>query len=179
MTNLETATLGTGCFWCTETFFKRLKGVKSVTVGYSGGDVQNPSYEQVCTGQTGHAEAAQIKFNPKEINFKEILDVFWKVHDPTSLNRQGNDVGTQYRSVIFYHNEEQKKIAEKSKEEAQIMFEKPIVTELMPFKNFYMAEDYHQNFYTLNPNHSYCQLVIDPKLQKFQEEFESKIERRL
>ena len=169
----ETATFGEGCFWCTEAIFQRLKGVVEVESGYSGGTVPNPSYEAVCTGKTGHAEVTQITFDPEVISFAELLKVFFKTHDPTSLNRQGADVGTQYRSVIFYHNEEQKKLAEEIKAEldSEKIWDKPIVTEISPFKKFYKAEDYHQNYYNENTTKPYCSFVITPKLEKFEKVF--------
>lgn len=171
--NKETATLAGGCFWCTEALFKRLKGVISVLPGYAGGTVENPSYEQVCSGNTGHAEAIQIEFNPEQIPFEKILDVFWHTHDPTTLNRQGNDIGTQYRSVIFYHNEKQKEIAEKSKEtlEKEGIYHDPIVTQIIPFKNFYIAEDYHKNYFDKNGDAPYCNFVINPKIHKLLEKY--------
>ena len=149
---METATLAGGCFWCTEAIFKRLKGVKSVTSGYSGGTIQNPSYEQVSTGRTGYAEAIQIEFDPKIIPYEKILDVFWHTHNPTTLNQQGNDIGTQYRSVIFYHDQKQQEIAEKSKEdlEKEAVYENKIITEIVPFSNFYPAEHYHKDYYDTN-----------------------------
>ena len=164
----EIATLANGCFWCSEAIFKRLKGVKSVLPGYSGGLVKNPSYDQVCIGKTGHAESIQIQFDPKVIPFERILDVFWHTHDPTTLNRQGNDVGTQYRSAIFYHNERQKEIAEKSKKnlEKEALYKDSIVTEITPFNNFYDAEDYHKNYYDKNQDAPYCNFIIDPKVRK-------------
>jgi peptide-methionine (S)-S-oxide reductase len=164
----ETATLASGCFWCSEAVFKRLKGVKSIVSGYSGGYVDNPSYNQVCSGETGHAEAVQIEFDPKTIPFDKILDVFWHTHDPTTLNRQGNDVGTQYRSAIFYHSQTQKEIAEGSKRrlEEERAYKNPIVTEISPFRNFYPAEDYHKDYYDNNQDAPYCSYVIDPKVQK-------------
>lgn len=170
---LETATLGAGCFWCVEAVFQDFKGVHQVVSGYAGGTVKNPTYRQVCAGTTGHAEAVQITFDPEVISFADLLHVFWRTHDPTTLNRQGADVGAQYRSVIFYHNEEQKAIAEKSKREtaASGLWPNPIVTEIVPFTNFYKAEDYHQNYFNLNPNQPYCQLVIDPKVRKFRKNF--------
>ena len=169
---LDTAVLGAGCFWCTEAVFERLKGVESVEAGYSGGTAVNPSYEEVCTGTTGHAEVARIIFDPAVISYEQLLDVYWTVHDPTTLNRQGADVGTQYRSVIFYLNDDQKQKAEKSKTEvAPTIWDDPIVTEISPLKNFYKAEDYHQEYYDNNPNASYCQFVIHPKLQKFKKKF--------
>jgi peptide-methionine (S)-S-oxide reductase len=164
----ETATLANGCFWCSEAIFKRLKGVKSVISGYSGGIVKNPSYDQVCAGKTGHAESIQIEFDPKVIPFERILEVFWHTHDPTTLNRQGNDVGTQYRSAIFYHNQKQKEIAEKSKNELEKegIYHAPIVTEITPFSDFYEAEDYHKNYYDNNQDAPYCNFIIDPKVRK-------------
>ncbi len=163
---LEKATFGTGCFWCSEAVFKRLPGVKSVVSGYAGGTIANPTYEDVCSGETGHAEATQITFDPKKISFEKLLDMFWKSHDPTSMNRQGPDTGSQYRSVIFYHNEKQNKIAGKSKVNAQKSFDKPIVTAIEPLEKFYPAEDYHQDYYKRNPHATYCLLVIRPKLKK-------------
>jgi peptide-methionine (S)-S-oxide reductase len=164
----ETATLANGCFWCSEAIFKRLKGIKSVLPGYSGGQVKNPSYEQVCSGRTGHAEAIQIKFDPKIIDIEKILDIFWRTHDPTTLNRQGNDVGTQYRSAIFYHDLKQKEIAEKSKSELENegTYKDPIVTEITPYSDFYVAEDYHKNYYDEHRNAPYCSYTIDPKVHK-------------
>jgi peptide-methionine (S)-S-oxide reductase len=164
----ETATLANGCFWCSEAIFKRLKGVKSVISGYSGGIVKNPSYDQVCAGKTGHAESIQIEFDPKVIPFERILEVFWHTHDPTTLNRQGNDVGTQYRSAIFYHNQKQKEIAEKSKNELEKegIYDAPIVTEITPFSDLYEAEDYHKNYYDNNQDAPYCNFIIDPKVRK-------------
>ncbi|MFM1769457.1 MAG: peptide-methionine (S)-S-oxide reductase MsrA [Verrucomicrobiota bacterium] len=163
---LETATLGAGCFWCVEAVFERLPGVKSVTSGYTGGRTANPTYEDICTGLTGHAEVTQVEFDPKVISFSEILDVFWQSHDPTTLNRQGADVGTQYRSAIFYHGESQKLAAEKSKKAAQADFDRPIVTEITAAGKFYKAENYHQDYFRNNPNNRYCTLVIRPKLEK-------------
>lgn len=170
---LEIATLANGCFWCTEAIFARLKGVKSVLPGYSGGKVENPSYDQVCTGITGHAEAAQIEFDPMVISYEKLLEVFWHTHDPTTLNRQGNDVGTQYRSAIFYHNNNQRKIAEKSKREIEDkgIFKDPIVTEITPFKKFYVAEDYHKKYYEQHQDAPYCRFVIDPKIQKLLKQY--------
>ncbi|RMH71940.1 MAG: peptide-methionine (S)-S-oxide reductase [Gemmatimonadetes bacterium] len=170
----EIATLGAGCFWCVEAVFQRLEGVQKVVSGYSGGHVKNPTYRAVCSGTTGHAEVVQITFDPAIISFEQILDVFWKTHDPTTLNRQGNDVGTQYRSVIFYHNETQKAIAEasKAKMESSGYYVSPIVTEITPFEAFYEAEDYHQNYYNLNGNQPYCRIVIDPKVKKLEDQFQ-------
>lgn len=148
-----------------------LKGVQSTMSGYSGGDMDNPNYEAVSTGSTNHAEAIQITFDPSVISYAKLLEVFWKTHDPTTMNRQGSDVGSQYRSVIFYHNEEQRKIAEESKTKAQEMFTNPIVTQIVPFQKFYQAEDYHQDFYAANKSHPYCQIVIDPKIAKLSKNF--------
>lgn len=175
--NVEQATLGGGCFWCTEAIFLRLNGVEEVKSGYSGGKIKNPSYREVCTGRTGHAEVIQITFDPKIISFAEILEVFFATHDPTTLNRQGNDIGTQYRSVIFYHNEEQKKISEKvlSLLEKDKVYDNPVVTEITPFSNFYLAEDYHNNYFEQNPAQPYCQFVIAPKVEKFQKIFKEKL----
>jgi peptide-methionine (S)-S-oxide reductase len=175
--DLEIATLANGCFWCTEAIFSRVKGIKSVTPGYSGGKTINPSYEQVCKGITGHAEATQIEYDPKIISFEKILDIFWHTHDPTTLNRQGNDVGTQYRSAIFYHDEDQKNIAEKSKIELEKegVFKNPIVTEIVPFSDFYPAENYHKEYYENNRNAPYCSFVIDPKIQKLLKKYSDKI----
>ncbi len=169
----EIATLGGGCFWCIEAIYERVRGVIKVTSGYSGGHVENPTYEQVSTGTTGHAESVQIEFDPTVISYNEILDIFWQIHDPTQLNRQGNDIGPQYRSVIFYHDERQKEIALKSKAELEKenIFDKPIVTEITAFKRFYPAESYHKNYYDRNSDEPYCQLVITPKLQKFKKHF--------
>ncbi|MDQ3884422.1 MAG: peptide-methionine (S)-S-oxide reductase MsrA [Thermoproteota archaeon] len=164
----EIATLANGCFWCTEAIFKRLKGVKSVLPGYSGGTVKNPTYNEVCTGRTGHAESIQMEFDSKVIPYEKILDVFWHTHDPTTLNRQGNDIGTQYRSAIFYHTKEQKEIAENSKKELEKkgIYKDPIVTEISPFENFYVAEDYHKNYYENHRDAPYCNFIIDPKMRK-------------
>jgi len=173
----DTATFGTGCFWCTEAIFQELKGVLKVTSGYSGGTVKNPSYEEVCSGTTGHAESLQIIYDPKVISFDELLEVFWESHDPTTLNRQGNDVGTQYRSVIFYHNEEQKKKSEdyKIKLDKSGAYSNPIVTEITAFQHFYPAEDYHQDYYRLHGSQPYCTFVIRPKVEKFEKVFQSKL----
>ena len=175
--NLETATLGGGCFWCTEAVYKELKGVVDVKPGYSGGTIKNPSYKEVCTGRTGHAEVVQITFAPSVVSFSDILEVFFMTHDPTTLNRQGNDVGTQYRSVIFYHSEKQKETAEKVirlfKEEK--VYDKPIVTEVSEFSVFYPAEDYHFDYFENNPNQPYCQYVIVPKIEKFRKIFKDQL----
>ena len=174
---IETATFGAGCFWCVEAVFQKLKGVQSVASGYAGGHAENPTYQEVCGGATGHAEVVQIKFDPDLISFEELLYVFWRTHDPTTLNRQGADMGTQYRSVIFYHDESQKEIAEKSRQQTDQsgLWPGPIVTKISPFTNFYKAENYHQNYYQLNPNQPYCRLVIDPKIQKLKKEFRDKL----
>lgn len=175
--NNEIATIANGCFWCTEAIFQQLKGVKKVISGYSGGTVKNPSYNQVITGETGHAEAIQIEFDASEISFQEIIDVFFSTHDPTTLNRQGYDVGTQYRSAIFYHSAKQKEIADKfirQLEKAQV-FENPIVTELTKFEAFYKAEQYHQNYYNNNKSKGYCVAVINPKLEKFIKKYKNKL----
>jgi peptide-methionine (S)-S-oxide reductase len=173
----DTATFGTGCFWCTEAIFQQLDGVLKVSSGYSGGQVVNPTYKEVCEGNTGHAEVVQIVYDPSRISFDELLEVFWKTHDPTTLNRQGNDVGTQYRSAIFYHNDEQKTKAEKYKAELDKSgaFDNKIVTEITPFSKFYVAEDYHQNYFNNNGSQPYCYFVIRPKLEKFQKVFKDKI----
>lgn len=173
----ETATFGGGCFWCTEAIFKSLKGVETVESGYSGGKVKNPTYREVCTGETGHAEVIQITFDPEVISFRELLEVFWETHDPTTLNRQGADVGTQYRSVIFYHTPEQKEIAEKYKAElnSENVFNKPVVTEITASGTFYKAENYHQDYFANNPAQGYCQFVIVPKLEKFRKIFKDKL----
>lgn len=174
---METATLAGGCFWCVEAIFKRLIGVESVESGYSGGDVPNPTYEEVSSGRTNHAEAIQIKFNPEKISYDKILDVFWHTHDPTTLNQQGNDIGTQYRSEVFYENGEQKKIAEESKKriEEEKVYKDRIVTKISPFKNFYKAEAHHQNYYDRNQEYPYCTYVIDPKIQKLMKEYSKNI----
>lgn len=175
--NYDTATLANGCFWCTEAIFQQLKGVQKVTSGYSGGQVVNPTYKEVCTGTTGHAECIQIVFDPSQISFDELLEVFWQTHDPTTLNRQGNDEGPQYRSAVFYHNEEQKKKAEHYKAELgkSGAFNNPIVTEISPYINFYKAENYHQDYYNNNGSQPYCYFVIKPKLEKFQKVFKDKV----
>lgn len=176
-TDYETATFANGCFWCSEAVFKRLKGIKSVLPGYSGGLVKNPSYEQVCTGRTGHAESIQIEFDPKVISFEKILDIFWRTHDPTTLNRQGNDVGTQYRSAIFYHDLKQKEIAEKSKRELENegVYKDPVVTEITQFNIFYVAEDYHKNYYDEHRDAPYCSYIIDPKVHKLLVNYENDV----
>lgn len=171
------ATLGGGCFWCTEAVFSMVKGVETIEPGYSGGTIPNPTYEQVSTDSTGHAEVAQIAFDPSIISFREILEIFFATHDPTTLNRQGPDVGTQYRSVIFYHNDEQKAAAEKTIAELdkEGIWDKPIVTTVEPFKAFYKAEDYHKNYYKRHPNEPYCRTIITPKIIKLQQRFITKL----
>lgn len=173
----QTATFGMGCFWCSEAIFTRLKGVVKVESGFSGGTVPNPSYEQVCTGRTGHAEVVNVEYNPAVISYADLLEVFWKMHDPTTLNRQGEDEGTQYRSVIFYHTPEQKAEAEKYKAELnrQKVYANPIVTQIVPFKAFYKAEDYHQSYFVLNGKQPYCRLVIQPKVDKLEQVFKNKL----
>ncbi|MEN9549213.1 MAG: hypothetical protein RIR12_1804 [Bacteroidota bacterium] len=177
---LATATLANGCFWCTEAIFEQLDGVIEAVSGYTGGQKPNPTYKEVCTGETGHAECLQIRYDPTKISFDELLEVFWQTHDPTTLNRQGADVGTQYRSGIFYHNEEQKQKAEKYKAELNKSgaFNNPIVTEIIPFTKFYPAEDYHQQYFELNENQNpYCQMVVRPKVDKFQKVFKHKLKK--
>lgn len=175
----ETTTLGSGCFWCTEAIFLRVKGVLKVESGYSGGSVPNPTYEAVCTGKTGHAEVCQITFDPSIISFTDLLEVFFKTHDPTTLNRQGADVGTQYRSVIFYHSEQQKSISEKiiSKLNEEKIWDNKIVTEISPIRKFYKAEDYHQDYYSRNEYQPYCSFVITPKIEKFEKVFSDKLKK--
>ena len=174
---IEVATLGAGCFWCVEAVFGKLDGVVSVESGYAGGTVADPTYEQVCSGTTGHAEVCRIRYDPSRIRYSELLDVFWKIHDPTTLNRQGNDVGTQYRSVIFYHDESQKALAEQSKREldASGALDRPVVTEISPFTAFHPAEDYHRDYFRRHPERAYCRLVIRPKLEKLREGFPAKL----
>ncbi len=178
--DLQTATLAGGCFWCLEAVFDELRGVESVESGYSGGSVANPSYHDVCTGRTGHAEATQIKFDPAVISYRDLLNVFFAVHDPTTLNRQGNDVGTQYRSAIFYHNEAQKAEAEQLIGElnAQHIWDKPIVTEVAKFDKFYAAEDYHQEYFAKNPYQPYCVAVVAPKVSKFRKHFIDRLKKQ-
>lgn len=177
--NMDTITFGAGCFWCVEAIFSDLNGVDKVISGYAGGTVKNPSYKEVCTGSTGHAEVCQVIYNPEIITYKELLEVFWQVHDPTTLNRQGGDVGTQYRSVIFYHTNEQKEITEEYKKvlNNEKVFPNPIVTEIMAFTNFYPAEDYHQDYFELNGENPYCQAVVRPKLEKFRKVFKDKLKK--
>jgi peptide-methionine (S)-S-oxide reductase len=195
--NFKKATFGSGCFWCTEAVFERVEGVHSVVSGYAGGDIENPTYEQICSGSTGHAEVTQITYDPGITTYDELLQIFWRTHDPTTLNRQGNDVGSQYRSVIFSHDDEQKHLAERYKEDLNASgawkdpivteivpltvfyksgaWKDPIVTEIVPLTVFYKAEDYHQNYYENNPNQGYCAFIIAPKLEKFEKVFKEKI----
>ena len=170
----ETAILGGGCFWCVEAQYKMLKGVKKAISGYAGGQVDNPTYKQVCNGDTGHAEVVKIEYDPSVITYRDIIDLFWEAHDPTTLNRQGNDVGTQYRSSIMYLNDEQKAIAEASKKEAQKDWKDPIVTEIVPLKKFYTAEAYHQDYFANNPTQGYCRVIVGPKVAKFRKKLEEK-----
>jgi len=171
MSNKQQATFGSGCFWCSEAVFKSLKGVLEAIPGYAGGHTENPTYEEVCTDTTGHAEVVRITFDPQEISFEQLVKIFFSTHDPTTLNRQGNDIGTQYRSVIFYHDEEQKAVAEKVLAEVQPLWEDPIVTEISPLTNFYPAEDYHRDYFAKHPEQAYCSAVIAPKVAKFRAQF--------
>jgi peptide-methionine (S)-S-oxide reductase len=171
--HLEIATLGGGCFWCTEAVFQMLPGVKSVTSGYAGGAKENPTYKEVCSGDTGHAEVIQITYDPKRVAYEKLLEAFWEAHDPTTLNRQGGDGGTQYRSIILYSSDAQQAAAEKSKAGAQKHFAKPIVTEIVPLKKFYRSEDYHQDYYRSNPDQPYCRAVIRPKVEKFEKKLKA------
>ncbi|MFO7526362.1 MAG: peptide-methionine (S)-S-oxide reductase MsrA [Ignavibacteriaceae bacterium] len=177
--NYKKATFGSGCFWCTEAIFERVNGVTEVVSGYSGGEVENPTYEEVCNGTTGHAECTQVTYDPEIVSYDELLEIFWKTHDPTTLNRQGNDVGTQYRSVIFYHDAEQKERADyyKKKLTDEKIWNNPIVTEISPLVHFYKAEKYHQDYYENNPNQGYCSFVITPKIEKFEKIFKDKLKR--
>jgi peptide-methionine (S)-S-oxide reductase len=174
---LEAATLGGGCFWCTEAVFDNLNGISKVESGYSGGTVANPTYQQVCTEKTGHAEVVQVTFDPQIISYEDILRVFFTIHDPTTLNRQGDDVGTQYRSVIFYHDEKQRQTAEKTVKEmeSQKIWDDPIMTEISPFRAFYKAESYHQEYFANNPDQPYCCIVIAPKVAKFRKSFQDRL----
>ena len=173
---MQQATFGGGCFWCLEPIFQEVKGVAEVKSGYSGGDVENPSYEQVSTGDTNHAEVVQITFDTLQLKFEDLLYIFFRIHDPTTLNRQGNDIGTQYRSVIFYHTEDQRESAEKyiNKISEEKLYDEPIVTQLVPFTKFFEAEDYHQDFYNKNKEYPYCRIVIDPKVKKYREEIKQR-----
>ncbi|HEX6041439.1 peptide-methionine (S)-S-oxide reductase MsrA [Longimicrobium sp.] len=177
--NREVATLGGGCFWCLEAVYDDLRGVTDVVSGYMGGQVAHPSYEDVCNGTTGHAEVVQITFDPSEVSFRELLDVFFTIHDPTTLNRQGADVGTQYRSVVFYHDDEQKRVAEEAIRdlEAQAVWDNPVVTQVVPAPEFYPAETYHQEYFARNPRAGYCQVVIAPKVSKFRKQYLSRLKR--
>ena len=170
----DRAVIGGGCFWCVEAQYKLLPGVVKVTSGYAGGHKENPTYKEVCNGDTGHAEVVQIEFDPAKVSYKELIDLFWDAHDPTTLNRQGHDVGDQYRSIILYLNEDQKKIAEASKAEAQKLFKEPIVTQIVPLTKFYPAEDYHQDFKAKNPYQGYVRAVVNPKVEKFEHVLEEK-----
>ena len=173
----ETATLAGGCFWCLEAVFDDLRGVESVVSGYMGGRVPNPSYDAVCSGTTGHAEVVQVTFDPSEVSYRELLDVFFTIHDPTTLNRQGGDVGTQYRSAVFHHSDEQKRVAEEAIRdlEAEAVWENPVVTQVVPAAEFYPAEDYHQEYFARNPRAGYCQVVIAPKVSKFRQKYLSRL----
>jgi peptide-methionine (S)-S-oxide reductase len=174
----QMATLGGGCFWCTEAIYLSVKGIKKVVSGYAGGHVKNPTYREVCSGLTGHAEVIQITYDPSTVSYDEILEIFWNTHDPTTLNRQGPDQGTQYRSVVLYHNEEQKGIAEAYRQQLDVsgLFTNKIVTEISPLNNFYPAENYHQNYYALNEGQGYCQYVIRPKVEKFRKRYNTKLQ---
>ncbi len=177
--NTETATLGAGCFWCVEAVFDDLRGIESVESGYSGGHTENPTYREVCSETTGHAEVVNVNFNSREISFKEVLQVFFSVHDPTTLNRQGNDVGSSYRSAIFYHDEKQKQAAEEviKEVEAEGVYDDPIVTEVKPFDKFYVAENYHQEYFANNPSQPYCAAVVAPKVKKFRQKFVNRLKK--
>jgi len=174
--SIEIATFGGGCFWCIEPIYQDLKGVLKVESGYTGGATDHPTYRQICTGTTGHAEVIQVTFDPLLISFKQILEIFFTVHDPTTLNRQGNDVGTQYRSAIFYHSPEQKSVAESVKSASQSIWDDPIVTEITPLDKFFKAEDYHQNYFKDNPYQAYCSIVIAPKVRKFREKYKEQLQ---
>ncbi len=179
MISLEVAILAGGCFWCIEAVFREINGVENVVSGYTGGTIVNPTYQRVCAGGTGHAEAVQISFNPSKISYREILEIFFSIHDPTTLNRQGADVGTQYRSAIFYHGDEQKTIADtviKELDKAKL-WEKPIVTQIVPLDKFYAAEDYHQEYFSRNPEQAYCQMVISPKVNKFRQQWTKRLKK--
>jgi len=173
------ATFGAGCFWCVEAVFQQVNGVLSVESGYCGGSVENPTYRQICEGNTGHAEVCQIRYDPSKITFDELLEIFWKTHDPTTLNRQGNDIGTQYRSVVFYHNQQQKLLAEQRRQQldAAGVWREPVVTEISPSTKFYKAEDYHQNYYRDNPSEGYCRFIIQPKVEKFRAVFKDRVKK--
>ncbi len=177
MADLQKTTLGGGCFWCTEAIYQDIIGVEQVVSGYANGQKENPTYREVCTGRTGHNEVVQITFDPEVISYAELLEIFWRVHDPTTLNRQGADVGTQYRSGIYYTSDEQREIAEQSKREADAsdLYRNAIVTEIEPLQNFYPAEEYHQDYYKQNPNQGYCRAVIDPKVRKFRKSYANRL----
>jgi peptide-methionine (S)-S-oxide reductase len=179
MNRFEQATFGAGCFWCVEAVFQRLEGVEKVVSGYSGGSVEHPEYRQVCSGKTGHAEVCQITFDPSRISYGQLLEVFWKTHDPTTRNRQGNDVGPQYRSVIFFHDDEQKRLAQeyKAKLDGEKIWDRPIQTGILPFEKFWPAEEYHRNYYNSNPSQQYCALVIAPKIRKLESLFEHRLKK--
>jgi len=177
--SLEAATLAGGCFWCLEAVFREVDGVENVVSGYTGGTIINPTYEQVCTGETGHAEAVQVSFNPSKISYREILEIFFSIHDPTTLNRQGPDVGTSYRSAVFYHNERQKNVVEELIGELNKahLWEKPIVTQIVPLDTFYPAEDYHREYFSRHPEQAYCQTVISPKVNKFRKKWTERLKK--
>ncbi len=177
--NSALATFGSGCFWCTEAIFQNVVGVTKVASGYSGGEVKNPTYKEICTGQTGHAEVIQLTYEPAIVSFEELLEMFWASHDPTTLNRQGNDVGTQYRSVIFYHNEKQKELSEAymKKLNDSGAYDKPVVTEITAIEHFFVAENYHQNYFNLNGNAPYCSYIVQPKVEKFKKVFGDKLKK--
>jgi peptide-methionine (S)-S-oxide reductase len=174
----ETATLGGGCFWCLDAAYREIEGVNHVVSGYAGGERPNPTYEQVSTGRTGHAEVVQVEFDPDVISYADVLDIFWAIHDPTTLNRQGADVGTQYRSVIFYANDDQRRAAEASRDAIQDAWPRPVVTEIVPLKAFYPAEEYHQDYFAKNPDQGYCQLIINPKLKKLRDRYAARLKVR-
>ena len=174
----ETATLGGGCFWCLDAAYREIEGVTHVVSGYAGGERPNPTYEQVCTGRTGHAEVVQVEFDPDVISYADVLDIFWAIHDPTTLNRQGADVGTQYRSVIFYADDDQRRAAEASRDAIQDAWPRPVVTEIVPLQAFYPAEEYHQDYFAKNPDQGYCQLIINPKLKKLRDRYAARLKVR-
>ncbi len=174
----ETATLGGGCFWCLDAAYREIEGVTHVVSGYAGGERPNPTYEQVCTGRTGHAEVVQVEFDPDVISYADVLDIFWAIHDPTTLNRQGGDVGTQYRSVIFYADDDQRRAAEASRDSIQDAWPRPVVTEIVPLEAFYPAEEYHQDYFAKNPDQGYCQLIINPKLKKLRDRYAARLKVR-
>ena len=175
----ETATLGGGCFWCLDAAYREIDGVTGVVSGYAGGQRPNPTYEQVCTGKTGHAEVVQVEFDPDVLSFADVLDILWSIHDPTTRDRQGADVGTQYRSVIFYADDDQRRVAEASRDAIQQAWPNPVVTEILPLEAFYPAEEYHQNYFARNPNQGYCQLIINPKLKKLRDRYAARLKARV